>query len=89
MQPNETNDVRTLPYATPRPRRPLWVKMGLWGLPNRATAWAFVWICLGVAGFSAVRGFTDPLWFWGVGMASAAFWYWASIRWVDNQDGWA
>jgi hypothetical protein len=79
---------RVLPYATPKPARPFWVKLGLWGLPNRAFAWAFFWICVAIAAYSAIRGFSKPKWFWGVGLILAALWYWASIRWVDRHCTW-
>ena len=28
-----------LPYAGLRPRQPLWVRVGLWGLSGRGSAW--------------------------------------------------
>jgi hypothetical protein len=89
MQHEPRTDSTTLPYATPHKRRPFWVKLGLWGLPNRASAWVFVWICIAIAAFCAVRGFSNPKWFLGVGMILAALWYWASIRWVDRNSSWS
>ena len=77
-----------LSYATPRPPRPLWVRTGLYGLPSRASAWVFFWICIAIAAFSAVRALGDPRWWWGVSIVLAAAWYWASIRWVDRYDSW-
>ncbi len=38
--------------------RPLWVKVGLWGLPGRSSAWAFVWLSLAVAVGCVAYGFT-------------------------------
>src|SRR5688572_28557036 len=67
MTHDQPNRPTTLPYATPPARRPVWVKVGLWGFPNHASAWAFLGVCMVVAAFSAVRGLDDPRWFWGVG----------------------
>jgi hypothetical protein len=68
---------------------PVWVRLGLWGLPNRVSAWFFFWLSVGVAVGCVVAGF----WYWplffGAGMAGAAVWYFASIRWVDENSSWA
>jgi hypothetical protein len=49
-----------LPYAGPRPHQPFWVKVGLWGLSGRTSAWVFFWGCVIVAGFCTVRGVQSP-----------------------------
>ena len=77
-----------LPYAMPRPARPWWVQVGLWGVAGRGAAWLYFWLCTAFAAFSTVRGLTQPGWFWGTGMMLAAFWYWAAIRWADRHGGW-
>jgi hypothetical protein len=33
---------RSMSARLPRERYPWWVKLGLWGVPGRAGAWAFV-----------------------------------------------
>ena len=79
-----------IPYAGLRPRQPLWVKVGLWGLSGRASAWVFVWSCVAIAAGCIVMGFVNNSWWLlGAPMFLAAFWYWASIRWVDRHGGWS
>ena len=63
--------------------RPLLVKLGVWGIKTRATALAFVCICVGIAVVSAIRHF----WI-GLVMLLAAAWYWYAMRWVDKHGGW-
>jgi hypothetical protein len=79
-----------LPYARPRVHQPFWVKVGLWGLSSRTSAWVFFWGCVLVGVVSAVLGFAvaHP-WLTGTSMLIAAFWYWAAIRWVDRHGGWS
>ena len=89
MQREPAEPGNVLPYATPRMARPFWVKLGLWGLPGRRSAWLFFWISMALAAFSVVYGFQDPRWFLGTMMLFAALWYWGSIRWVDHHDSWS
>ena len=72
-----------------RIERPWWVKMGLWGLPTRGSAWAFFWLSLVLAVGCVIYGFTDPRFLWGAGLVFATWWYYASIRWVDQHDRWS
>jgi len=72
----------------PLPERPLWVRFGLWGLPNRASAWAFFWLALGLAIGCVAYGFVDPRFFIGGGFILSAWWYYAAIRWVDRNGRW-
>lgn len=69
--------------------RPLWVKVGLWGLPSRVSAWAFFWLAIALAIAAAVYGFWDIRFIGGVGLVFAALWYWLAIRWVDKHDKWS
>jgi signal peptidase I len=68
---------------------PLWVRTGLWGVPNRTAAWAFVWFCVAVAIACVAYGFVDRRFFGGAALFLAALWYYLSIRWVDRRDGWS
>jgi hypothetical protein len=68
--------------------RPAWVKLGLWGLPNRASAWAFFWLCIAIAAGCVAYGFVDWVYFAGGVMFLAAWWYYAAIRWVDLHGRW-
>lgn len=71
-----------------RVERPLWVKVGLWGLPNRASAWVFFWLSIILVLGSLVLGVWDPRFFAGIFLLLAALWYWLSIQWVDEHDDW-
>jgi hypothetical protein len=88
MQQEQFDNPTTLSYGTDELPRPLWVHLGLWGLPNRGSAWVFFWICTAFASISVARGFSDPRWFWGAGMYFAAHWYRAAIHWVDLHSSW-
>ena len=74
-------------YRKPAPW-PLWVSLGLWGLPGREWAWGFFWFCVAVVIGSVVAGFFFWPAFFGTGMAFAAWWYYAAIRWVDRNGQW-
>ena len=63
---------------------PLWVRLGLWSIKIRKTAIIYLIISI-VSGISAGI-FWHPIWF---GMFAAAAWYWLSIRWMDQNAGWA
>jgi hypothetical protein len=73
----------------PPVERPLWVKVGLWGVPGRAGAWAFAGLSLVLAAASVAYGFEDRRFFWGGLLVFAAVWYYLSIRWVDRHGRWA
>ena len=72
-----------------RIQRPLWVRVGLWGLPNRISAWVFFWLSIGIAVGCTAYGFVDPPFFAGGLLVFAAWWYYASIRWADEHEGWS
>lgn len=67
---------------------PLWVSMGLWGLPGRGWAWGFFWFSLILSLGCTIYGFTDWRFFIGSGFILAALWYFAAIRWVDQNSEW-
>jgi hypothetical protein len=72
----------TLDYA-PRIARPLWVRVGLWGIPSRFVAFTY----LGVSLVATVV--VSVLWsLLGLLLLLAALWYWLAIRWVDRNDRW-
>lgn len=72
----------------PTKKRPLWVKIGLWGVPGRAGAWAFVWFSIIVAVACVFYGFQDKRFFYGGLIVFAALWYYLAIRWVDRHEQW-
>jgi hypothetical protein len=79
--------------------RPLWVQLGLGGLPTRGAALAFFWLCIGLAialfcvsmGL-AIGGIFSADWIAllvaGIAVLFAALWYGSAIRWVDEYDQW-
>jgi hypothetical protein len=75
------------PFRGPQPW-PLWVSLGLWGLPGREWAWAFFWLSLLLAVGSVAYGFVDWRFFIGGGFALAAAWYYAAVKWVDRNGEW-
>ena len=71
-------------------KRPLWVKVALWGLPSRVFAWGFFWLAICVAVACVVKGFSDQRYFLGGPiMALAGLWYFAAIKWVDLYGRWS
>lgn len=71
------------------PKRPTWVRLGLWGIYTRHAAMSFVWVSLALAVGSGVYGIFNPWGFFGLGLAFSALWYWQAIKWVDRNDRWA
>jgi hypothetical protein len=64
------------------------VKLSLWGVPNRAAAWAFVWLSVLLAVACVVYGFWDSRYFVGILFLLAALGYWLALRWVDHHGSW-
>jgi hypothetical protein len=74
-------------FREPRPW-PLWVSLGLWGIPGRGWAWAFFWASLLLAAGCVAYGFISWPFFFGGGFVIAAWWYFAAIKWVDQNSEW-
>jgi len=72
-----------------RSQWPVMVRLGLWGIPGRSAAWAFVVVSLAIAVGGIAYGFINPLGFLGGLMGFAALWYYLSIRWVDQHSVWS
>jgi membrane protein implicated in regulation of membrane protease activity len=70
-------------------KRPWWVRFTLWGLPNRASAMAFVWLTLAAAAAAAICGFWDWRYRFGALLVLAALGYLLAVRWVDTHGGWS
>ncbi len=72
----------------PRASYPLWVKIGLWGLPGRTSVWVCFWLSVAggltgsIYGFWERRALSASLFF------LAALMYWLTIRWVDRNGRW-
>lgn len=74
-------------HRTPKPW-PLWVGLGLWGLPGRNWAWACFWLSIGLTIAGIALGFVFWPAFYAAGFSLAACWYLAAIRWVDRHGQW-
>jgi hypothetical protein len=72
----------------PDVEQPWWVKFALWGLPNRGSALASLWVLLAIAAACVALGFRDVRLLLGALAMSLAFWYLRAIRWVDMHGGW-
>ena len=72
-----------------RSRWPLMVRLGLWGIPSRGTAWADFGLSLVLAIGCVVYGLIDRRFFFGGLFVFAALWYYLSIRWVDQHGSWS
>jgi hypothetical protein len=73
----------------PQVERPWWVKFALWGLPNRGSALASLWLLVLIAALCVALGFRDVRFSLGAVAMLPAFWYLRALRWVDKHGGWA
>jgi hypothetical protein len=79
----------------PLEKRPLWVKVMLWGVSDRAEALLFFWLWVVAAVAPIFFAFWNPIpvvaivmLFWFPGMMSLALWFRLAIRWVDKYGSW-
>jgi hypothetical protein len=64
-----------------RSKWPILVRLGLWGLQSRASAWAYFWVCAVIALGSIAAGILiDSRAFIGAPIVFSAWWRYASIR---------
>ncbi len=64
-------------------KRPILVRLGLWGLKTRQSALAFMWLCIvGAVALVVLKHWLGSL------LLLAALWYWYALRWVDKNGGW-
>ena len=76
--------------STNRRTWPVWVRTGLWMIPTRTQAWVYCWAAVLLATVLVVLGVVlDPAFLYGAFLYLAALWYQQSIRWVDENRGWA
>ena len=73
----------------PAVRRPWWVRVGLWKISGRSSAWLYVWLSVALALACIVAGLWDRRFFAGTLCLLAALWYLLAIRWVDQHGGWS
>jgi hypothetical protein len=90
-----------IPGYASRVEAPLWVRIGLCGIPSRRWAWVCFWFSIALSvgmvayglGESAVQGTPLPssrpfiLWS-GTLMPLATLWYYLCIRWKDRHQDW-
>src|ERR1035438_972593 len=80
------NDIRE--ENRPKVNRPWWVSFALFGLPNRRSALASMWLLLWIAALCVIYGFRDLRFSAGAAIILPALWYFQAIRWVDQHGGW-
>ena len=68
--------------------RPWWVKVTLWGLPGRISAWFCVWLCLALGMAFVFLGLRDWRYSLGAVWLLGMLGYMRAIRWVDRNGGW-
>jgi hypothetical protein len=69
-------------------KRPIWVAIGLWGLPRRGWAMFFLGLSVLCALGFAIAGIWHTRAWGGLVFALVALWYWLAIRWVDRNGTW-
>lgn len=72
----------------PRPRRPLWVRFILWGIPGRGWAWGSLWLCVAIAAGCVAYGSIDRRFYLGGFIAVGAIGYYLAIEWEDSHGDW-
>ncbi|MBY0524297.1 MAG: hypothetical protein K2R98_12905 [Gemmataceae bacterium] len=77
------------PMGVDRNDWPFMVRLGLWGLPSRGSAWAFFWLSVAIAVGCVTYGFARPVFFFGGFLIFSALWYYVAIRWVDRHGRWS
>jgi hypothetical protein len=75
--------------AVDRSSWPIWVRVGLWGLPTRGSAWFFFWLSLALAVGCVAYGLVDWRFFAGSVFAISALGYYLAIRWVERHGRWS
>lgn len=88
-KPREAVAVKT--RSTQAEPMPWWVDMGMWGIKDRSTAWLFCGISVVIAVLPSLLAFRNgnPKLYLANVFLLAALWYWACIKWMDDNDGWA
>lgn len=70
--------------STGRDNWPLMVRLALWQVRTRNTAWMFCWLSLALG----IVCLFSPFRIGGL-MIFAALWYYLAIRWVDQNSDWS
>ncbi|MEX1041168.1 MAG: hypothetical protein WDZ51_11080 [Pirellulaceae bacterium] len=64
------------------------VRVGLYGLTSRNSAWTWFWVSVIFAVGSIAYGLVNPFALFGGVFLFASLWYYLSIRWVDRHSTW-
>ena len=78
---------------------PLWVRLAWDAIPTRKMAMAMIIFCVVFTLYCVpwVKFSANPLvakffliddWWWSAPMIPLIIWYWVSLKWVDNNNGW-
>ncbi len=80
---------------------PIWVYLAFSSITTRKAALLLIWACVAFSIycipwplFFANRDWIAKIflikdWNWFAMMVPLLFWYWLSLRWIDNNSGWA
>jgi hypothetical protein len=80
---------QTAQAKPPDVNRPWWVRFALYGLPNRGSALASMWLLIWIAVLCVLYGFRDLRFSLGAACVVPLFlWYLKAIQWVDQHGGW-
>jgi hypothetical protein len=71
-----------------RESRPIWVRLGLFGISSRPLALAYLLVSLLLAVGGVLWSLSDPRFFPAAAFLLAFLWYWLCIRWMDRHDAW-
>ena len=67
---------------------PSWVYWGLLGIKTRQAALIFVWVCMLIGLICLPLAVIAKDVLLGAIMFPVGLWYWAAIRWVDQNSSW-
>ena len=82
-------------------KMPIWVYLAFSSIATRKGALLLIWACVAFSIYCIpwshffpsldwiVKIFLIEDWTWSATMAPVTFWYWISLRWIDNNFGWA
>jgi hypothetical protein len=68
--------------------QPWWVEISLVGASSRSGQCTFFWLSVVLGTACVIYGFRDRRFFRGAVVFLAAFWYWMTIRWMDQHGAW-
>lgn len=96
MEPGPTESFVDYPRPGMKLHVPVWVKITIWGSPNRAWVLGFGWFSAGSALLCSILALALAATTWisllfvfaAVLFAPCGVPYFAAVRWLDRNDGW-